>query len=444
MDRPPSRIYHAVPKSLWCDARDAGKVYLPPTYQADGFIHATHDPTLLVGMLNQFYKDVSSEFSCLEIDTGILESKVVMEDPAAAGNQSTKGGPSKFPHIYGPIKPLQCVVGEYSVVRAEDGTFVRVNIPQIQPAVTLPKPAAKSSGRPEAPPKTGLVLLLSKLKVLNVIDYTYNLTRDLLDSDRLRGRKDFVRRLLALCWPFGGQNPDKRCQNEVLALLFLGIIRTVLMDRSFAVISKLVRAVYHKQPGVLQSKLTLCCVITALGSLCNALYSFNEESLEISWREKLVQAAHSKYFQNASYYHVAHLPALKGKPQKIADCNNKITAEAVYISSRLVKIVSALTAALPPAAWFTYKLYLLRGLKIALLPHLYLMMAYEVAQRFFPKDIGKRAKAQSQAVGEYRVAASRVQTHAEAIVSADGTKREAEILQGEPLNHCQCVSELFG
>jgi uncharacterized protein (DUF952 family) len=38
-----------------------GEEYYPPTYKADGFIHATKDPVMLIGIANHFYKASSAK-----------------------------------------------------------------------------------------------------------------------------------------------------------------------------------------------------------------------------------------------------------------------------------------------------------------------------------------------------------------------------------------------
>ena len=124
----PLECPHQVQVSVWEAARAAGGDYFPPTYEQDGFIHATHDGHLLVDVLNHFYKEVEGTFLCLALDIAALASPVKMESPAPVGDKSAEGGPApeQFPHIYGPISPLSCVVGEYPVARAEDGTFLKV------------------------------------------------------------------------------------------------------------------------------------------------------------------------------------------------------------------------------------------------------------------------------------------------------------------------------
>ena len=96
--------------------------------ETDGFIHATHDAKLLIDVLNHFYQDIDDTFICLEIDTTKLDSEVKMESPAPVGEKKAKEqeGSLKFPHIYGPIKPLSCVTKQMRVVRDEKGTFLKI------------------------------------------------------------------------------------------------------------------------------------------------------------------------------------------------------------------------------------------------------------------------------------------------------------------------------
>jgi uncharacterized protein (DUF952 family) len=105
-------------------------ISLTNQHSSSGLCHSfqTHDGRLLVDVLNHFYKDVKDDFLCLALDTTLLTSPVKMEDPAPVGEKSAEGGPPKvlFPHIFGPIEPLNCVTGEFPVLRGEDGTFLSV------------------------------------------------------------------------------------------------------------------------------------------------------------------------------------------------------------------------------------------------------------------------------------------------------------------------------
>lgn len=125
----PTLIYHVVQVSVWDKACAAGTEYYPPTYAADGFIHATHDGALLLDVLNHFYKTIDDDFLCLELSAGALTSPVKMEDPAPVGDKAEqkKDAVVLFPHIYGPITPLSCVVRKMAVKRdKKDGTFLRI------------------------------------------------------------------------------------------------------------------------------------------------------------------------------------------------------------------------------------------------------------------------------------------------------------------------------
>ncbi|CAN0552525.1 unnamed protein product [Ectocarpus sp. 12 AP-2014] len=77
-----NHIYHLVQGSRWKDA--GGDGYLPPTYEADGFIHATKEAGLLLPVANHFYTDVPGSFICLRIDTTALKSEVRFEPGESA------------------------------------------------------------------------------------------------------------------------------------------------------------------------------------------------------------------------------------------------------------------------------------------------------------------------------------------------------------------------
>ena len=63
-------IYHLVQKQLWEECKTQEKAYKPPTYEQDGFIHATEEAHMLLGVANHFYKSDPSEYLLLRIDPG--------------------------------------------------------------------------------------------------------------------------------------------------------------------------------------------------------------------------------------------------------------------------------------------------------------------------------------------------------------------------------------
>lgn len=113
--------------SVWERAKAESATYYPPTYDSDGFIHATHEANLLLDVLNHFYREVKDSFLCLVLDTESLTSPVKMEAPAPVGDKSAEGGPApvSFPHIYGPIN-MNCVRQSCPVIRSDDGSFIRI------------------------------------------------------------------------------------------------------------------------------------------------------------------------------------------------------------------------------------------------------------------------------------------------------------------------------
>ena len=102
-------------------------VYFPPTYQQDGFVHATSDPKMLIDIANAFYKSAKGSWICVSLWVHKLND-VRFEAPAPVGNVTREADTKseiKFPHVYGPItKDSVCTI--YEVIRLDDGTFSKI------------------------------------------------------------------------------------------------------------------------------------------------------------------------------------------------------------------------------------------------------------------------------------------------------------------------------
>lgn len=75
----PKIIYHMCITNEYNQQIKENNIYYPPTYQQDGFIHATADPSLLLSIGTYFYKNDLNDWICLEIDTEKLISPVKYE-----------------------------------------------------------------------------------------------------------------------------------------------------------------------------------------------------------------------------------------------------------------------------------------------------------------------------------------------------------------------------
>mmetsp|Transcript_11592 Transcript_11592/g.17617 ORF Transcript_11592/g.17617 Transcript_11592/m.17617 type:complete len:145 (+) Transcript_11592:25-459(+) len=121
-------IYHMTERQDFESQVSRDQVYFPPTYEQDGFVHATAEPSFLLGVGNLFYKDKVGDWICLEIDCQKLKSRVVYEPAAAVGStQHKRLGDEKsdeplFPHIYGGIN-ADAVSRTYNIIRGIDGAF---------------------------------------------------------------------------------------------------------------------------------------------------------------------------------------------------------------------------------------------------------------------------------------------------------------------------------
>merc|ERR1719329_174095 len=115
--------------------------------------------------------------------------------------------------------------------------------------------------------------------------------------------------------------------------------------------------------------------------------------------------------------------------QRIADPAERLCRESNEVARRLSTLVSLTTQALPTLFLFAFKTYRVAGLHYALLPDIYHCAAYELTQRYFPKDIGKLYKEKALEEGGYRRQCAHVQRHWEVISALGGAGIEHQILE---------------
>ena len=114
-------IYHLVAAADW-QAVPAGQGYLPAAFEADGFVHCTTEPDVLLHIANSFFRAVPGEFLVLVIDPARLTAPLRYEPPSPAVTSGPLAG-KLFPHIYGPLNP-EAVMAVRTAQRAADGTFL--------------------------------------------------------------------------------------------------------------------------------------------------------------------------------------------------------------------------------------------------------------------------------------------------------------------------------
>lgn len=128
----PTTLYHMSEMQRFSEFLSGRSLYFPPTYNQDGFIHATAVPSLLIEVANHFYQDSRDDWICMEIDPQFLGCKVIYEGAAPVGNKASKfasdeeeEGKPLFPHIYGGINKL-AIRKVHKIVRDSTGKFVSI------------------------------------------------------------------------------------------------------------------------------------------------------------------------------------------------------------------------------------------------------------------------------------------------------------------------------
>lgn len=125
-------IYHMCEKELWDAAVKADEAYFPPTFEKDGFTHATCVPSRLITIANHFYQSRGGAWICLRLSRKKLRQCgiITKDEPAmpvgdqAVSNDWEQGG-WVCPHIYGGIPPS--VVETVLPIVRDAGRFVRID-----------------------------------------------------------------------------------------------------------------------------------------------------------------------------------------------------------------------------------------------------------------------------------------------------------------------------
>jgi len=256
----------------------------------------------------------------------------------------------------------------------------------------------------------------------------------ILTIDVARFTKDFIRGLL-----FGGWrkmrpddpvfrlleelSKDKEQRKWKGLMLISAIMKTVLIHQSSNLVFQLTQLLYTRADAMpLMRRGLAVCFGAALQS---GLSRYAREQLNILYRSILTKRIHREYFKHQRYYHIVQtLPPT----QAISDPEERMGREVASMASRLATFAQLVISSAPIVVWFTTRLYRKAGWKLAILPHLYLLVAYEVAQRIFPKNIGILHRNIAGAEAAYRQAAVRVHTNSEVITSMQGEQREKEYL----------------
>jgi len=128
---PAETLYHMCEKTRWEAAVASGKAYFPPTFEQDGFTHATAVPERLIGTANHFYQDSTDDWVCLSFKRSALRDAhgITVRDEQAmpVGDKPVGDTWTAWicPHVVGGLPPS---VVDYVIpmVRDSAGKFLRI------------------------------------------------------------------------------------------------------------------------------------------------------------------------------------------------------------------------------------------------------------------------------------------------------------------------------
>ena len=107
----PKVLYHMCEKPRWEACKAAGEAYFPPTFDEEGFTHATGVPGRLIQTANHFYQDSTEPWLCLRFSRTALRKTcgITVRDeeamPVGAKKVGDTWGKWVCPHVVGGIPP---------------------------------------------------------------------------------------------------------------------------------------------------------------------------------------------------------------------------------------------------------------------------------------------------------------------------------------------------
>lgn len=116
MQKTSQRIFHIADESAWAVAQFT-RVYLPPSYCGNGFIHCC-TLTQLSGVLNRFFSG-HDQLLLLEMESNQINESLIFEN--------LENGTELFPHLYAPLAVVN-VVRQIQLVRDQTGEFDLSNL----------------------------------------------------------------------------------------------------------------------------------------------------------------------------------------------------------------------------------------------------------------------------------------------------------------------------
>ncbi|HEX7492433.1 MAG TPA: DUF952 domain-containing protein [Candidatus Limnocylindrales bacterium] len=113
-------IYHIVAEADY-RAHNDGQRYLPPDFEASGFVHCALEASVLP-VANDYYGGANGTLLVLRINPERLTSltRYAAADPSPAAGASHLGTSPVFPHVYGPID-IAAVDGVGVLINGEHG-----------------------------------------------------------------------------------------------------------------------------------------------------------------------------------------------------------------------------------------------------------------------------------------------------------------------------------
>eukprot|EP01060_Flectonema_neradi_P032685 TRINITY_DN5245_c0_g1_i1.p1 TRINITY_DN5245_c0_g1~~TRINITY_DN5245_c0_g1_i1.p1 ORF type:complete len:1290 (+),score=243.20 TRINITY_DN5245_c0_g1_i1:78-3872(+) len=217
---------------------------------------------------------------------------------------------------------------------------------------------------------------------------------------------------------------------QLFGILVLSLLRIGIMNKTSRIVQALDKNAMTRNQDEFWKFWKQQLYMGIVACFHRQTYKYVENSLAVSWREKITHLIHKNYFKNKNYYTLAQKGA-HGTSERnaITDPDERICEDAKDVATQLAHVFCEGIYASTAGTFFAFKLGQFYGIQYALAPYLYLWTMVVLTKTVAPMRIGKWISETKSLFASYTQAHTALTTNQEAVAALGGAEFEQKTLQ---------------
>ena len=210
---------------------------------------------------------------------------------------------------------------------------------------------------------------------------------------------------------------------RILVLVGLSILKTLLSNRLAKLQGYLFRAAFLRRVPLFARNIGENVILCGVAAVLEATAKKWMSTIELSWRDKLTDTIHSKYFSDMTYYKMSYVD------RRIEQADQRICEDVPMLTSGLAELVQELLTACIDAAFYSYQLKHYSGTHGYTLGVLGYVIGVGACMTIAAPNFGGLYKKQQALEGQYRNMQYRLMHNSESIAFYNGTEKEGSLIR---------------